>query len=112
MEAFGPRLVAAMRKRGQLCVGIDPHSHLLPAWRLPHDPSGLEKFSQIVIDALADRVAIFKPQSAFFERFGARGAQILESTIRQLREAGSMVLLDAKRGDIGSTMSAYANAYL
>lgn len=112
MEAFGPRLLAAMRERGQLCVGIDPHSHLLSAWGLPDDPSGLERFTQIVIDALAERVAIFKPQSAFFERFGARGAQILESTIRQLRERGSMVLLDAKRGDIGSTMSAYADAYL
>ena len=111
-ETFGVRLVEAMRKRGQLCVGIDPHPHLLSAWGLPDDPTGLEKFNQIVIDALADRVAIFKPQSAFFERFGSRGGQILESTIRQLREAGSMVLLDAKRGDIGSTMSAYADAYL
>lgn len=112
MEAFGNRLISAMRKRGQLCVGIDPHAHLLEAWGLPDDPSGLEKFNQIVIEALGDRVAIFKPQSAFFERFGSRGAQILESTIRQLREAGSMVLLDAKRGDIGSTMTAYAEAYL
>jgi len=116
MEAFGPRfgdkLLKAMRERGQLCVGIDPHPHLLSAWGLSDDPSGLEKFNQIVIDALAERVAIFKPQSAFFERFGARGARILESTIRQLREAGSMVLLDAKRGDIGSTMTAYADAYL
>jgi orotidine-5'-phosphate decarboxylase len=112
MEPFGARLLSAMRSRGQLCVGIDPHPHLLSAWDLPDDPSGLEKFNQIVIEALADRVAIFKPQSAFFERFGSRGAQILESTIRQLREAGSMVLLDAKRGDIGSTMAAYADAYL
>jgi orotidine-5'-phosphate decarboxylase len=112
MEAFGNRLISAMRERGQLCVGIDPHAHLLAAWGLPDDPSGLEKFNQIVIEALGDRVAIFKPQSAFFERFGSRGAQILESTIRQLREAGSMVLLDAKRGDIGSTMTAYAEAYL
>jgi len=112
MEPFGARLLSAMRSRGQLCVGIDPHPHLLSAWGLPDDPSGLAKFNQIVIDALADRVAVFKPQSAFFERFGARGAQILESTIRQLRQAGSMVLLDAKRGDIGSTMTAYAEAYL
>jgi len=110
--SFGERLLAAMRERGQLCVGIDPHPHLLSAWGLPDDPSGLEKFNRIVIDALAERVAIFKPQSAFFERFGSRGGQILESTIRQLREVGSMVLLDAKRGDIGSTMTAYAEAYL
>lgn len=109
---FGERLLAAMRERGRLCVGIDPHSGLLSAWGLPDDPSGLEAFCQIVVDAIADRVAVFKPQSAFFERFGARGAQILESTIRQLREAGSIVVLDAKRGDIGSTVAAYADAYL
>jgi orotidine-5'-phosphate decarboxylase len=65
-----------------------------------------------VVDALADRVAVLKPQSAFFERFGSRGISVLESTIRQSRDAGAMVLLDVKRGDIGSTMAAYASAYL
>jgi orotidine-5'-phosphate decarboxylase len=65
-----------------------------------------------VVDALADRVAVLKPQSAFFERFGSQGIGILESTIRQSREAGALVLLDVKRGDIGSTMAAYASAYL
>jgi orotidine-5'-phosphate decarboxylase len=61
---------------------------------------------------LADRVAVFKPQSAFFERFGSRGIAVLEATIRQLRGAGALVLLDVKRGDIGSTVEAYADAYL
>jgi orotidine-5'-phosphate decarboxylase len=112
LEPFGPRLLAAMRSRGQLCVGIDPHPGLLSAWGLPDDPSGLATFVQIIIDAIGDQVAVFKPQSAFFERFGSRGTRILESTIRQLREGGSIVLLDVKRGDIGSTMSAYADAYL
>jgi orotidine-5'-phosphate decarboxylase len=65
-----------------------------------------------VVDALADRVAVVKPQSAFFERLGSRGVGVLESTIRQSREAGALVLLDVKRGDIGSTMAAYAGAYL
>lgn len=109
---FGARLLAAMRGRGQLCVGIDPHSELLSAWGLSDDPSGLDRFCRIIVEAIADRVAVFKPQSAFFERFGSRGAQILESTIRQLRDAGSIVVLDAKRGDIGSTVAAYADAYL
>jgi orotidine-5'-phosphate decarboxylase len=112
MESFGNRLLAAMDERGRLCVGIDPHAELLAAWGLSDDPAGLSVFSQIVVDALADQVAVFKPQSAFFERFGAIGAQILESTIRQLREAGAVVILDAKRGDIGSTVAAYADAYL
>ncbi|MEU8080823.1 orotidine-5'-phosphate decarboxylase [Catellatospora citrea] len=112
MEPFGARLARAMDERGPLCVGVDPHSSLLKAWGLPDDADGVASFCQTVVDALADRVAVFKPQSAFFERFGARGAQILESTIRQLREAGALVLLDAKRGDIGSTVAAYADAYL
>jgi orotidine-5'-phosphate decarboxylase len=65
-----------------------------------------------VADALGDLAAVFKPQSAFYERFGAGGVAVLESTIRQLRRAGALVLLDVKRGDIGSTVQAYADAYL
>jgi orotidine-5'-phosphate decarboxylase len=112
METFGRRLTDALGKRGPLCVGIDPHPVLLARWGLGDDVAGLERFARTVVDALADRVAVVKPQSAFFERFGSRGVAILESTIRQLREAGALVLLDVKRGDIGSTMAAYASAYL
>ncbi len=112
METFGERLHAAVRTRGPLCVGIDPHAALLERWGLTDDVAGLERFARTVVDALADRVAVVKPQSAFFERFGSRGIAVLESTIRQLREAGAIVLLDVKRGDIGSTMTAYADAYL
>jgi orotidine-5'-phosphate decarboxylase len=112
METFGERLHAAVAERGPLCVGIDPHASLLARWGLSDDIAGLERFSRTVVDAVADRVAVLKPQSAFFERFGSRGVAILESTIRQSREAGALVLLDVKRGDIGSTMAAYASAYL
>ncbi len=112
METFGERLHSAVRARGPLCVGIDPHAALLDRWGLGDDVAGLDRFARTVVDALADRVAVFKPQSAFFERFGSRGIGVLESTIRQLREAGAIVLLDVKRGDIGSTMAAYADAYL
>ncbi|MGC4875496.1 orotidine-5'-phosphate decarboxylase [Micromonospora sp. DT43] len=112
MESFGNRLHRATAERGPLCVGIDPHPGLLARWGLADDVDGLERFAGTVVDALGDRVAVVKPQSAFFERFGSRGVAILESTIRQLREAGSLVLLDVKRGDIGSTVSAYASAYL
>lgn len=112
MENFGTRLHRAMAERGPLCVGIDPHPSLLSRWGLPDDVTGLARFSQTVVEALGDRVAVIKPQSAFFERFGSRGVEILESTIRQLRDAGALVLLDVKRGDVGSTMSAYALAYL
>ena len=112
METFGKRLHDAIGKRGPLCVGIDPHPALLARWGLSDDVAGLERFARTVVEALADRVAVVKPQSAFFERFGSRGIGILESTIRQLKEAGALVLLDVKRGDIGSTMAAYASAYL
>ncbi|WP_329011551.1 orotidine-5'-phosphate decarboxylase [Micromonospora rifamycinica] len=112
METFGTRLHRAMAERGPLCVGIDPHPGLLARWGLPDDVGGLERFARTVAEALGDRVAVIKPQSAFFERFGSRGVGILESTIRQLREAGALVLLDVKRGDIGSTVAAYASAYL
>src|SRR5690349_7999964 len=112
MESFGSRLHRATRDRGPLCVGIDPHAALLAQWGLSDDVAGLERFVFTVIEALAERVAVLKPRSAFFERFGSRGVAVLESTIRQSREAGALVLLDVKRGDIGSTMAAYASAYL
>jgi orotidine-5'-phosphate decarboxylase len=111
-QGFGERLRAAKDARGPLCVGIDPHPELLARWGLGDDPGGLARFTRTVVDALADRVAVFKPQSAFFERFGSRGIAVLEATVRDLRDAGAIVLLDAKRGDIPSTTSGYASAYL
>jgi orotidine-5'-phosphate decarboxylase len=112
MKPFGERLVEAVRQRGPLCVGIDPHASLLTQWGLPDSAEGVEIFATTVINALGDRVAVLKPQSAFFERFGSAGIAVLESTIRQSREAGALVLLDVKRGDIASTAQAYAEAYL
>ncbi|MFD8455595.1 orotidine-5'-phosphate decarboxylase [Streptomyces antimycoticus] len=109
---FGTRLRAAMDARGPLCVGIDPHASLLADWGLGDDVAGLERFTRTVVDALAERVAVLKPQSAFFERFGSRGIAVLERAVADARAAGALVLMDAKRGDIGSTMAAYAAAYL
>ncbi|MGW4077791.1 orotidine-5'-phosphate decarboxylase [Streptomyces asiaticus] len=109
---FGTRLRAAMDARGPLCVGIDPHASLLADWGLGDDVAGLERFTRTVVDALAERVAVLKPQSAFFERFGSRGIAVLERAVADARAAGALVLMDAKRGDIGSTMAAYASAYL
>ncbi|MEW1637251.1 orotidine-5'-phosphate decarboxylase [Streptomyces sp. NPDC093801] len=109
---FGARLRAAMDARGPLCVGIDPHAALLDSWGLADDIAGLERFSRTVVEALADSVAVFKPQAAFFERFGSRGVAVLERTVADARAAGTLVVMDAKRGDIGSTMAAYASAFL
>ncbi|WP_035795755.1 orotidine-5'-phosphate decarboxylase [Kitasatospora mediocidica] len=112
MTTFGTRLRHAMDTRGQLCVGIDPHAALLSAWGLGDDLAGLETFSRTVVEALADRVAVLKPQAAFFERFGSKGVAVLERSVADARAAGALVLMDAKRGDIGSTMAAYAEAFL
>jgi orotidine-5'-phosphate decarboxylase len=109
---FGGRLRAAMDERGPLCAGIDPHPGLLASWGLPESPAGLEAFSLRAAEALAPVCAAVKPQSAFFERFGSAGVAILERTILACREAGALVILDVKRGDIGTTAQAYADAYL
>ncbi|MFF5392335.1 orotidine-5'-phosphate decarboxylase [Streptomyces sp. NPDC013012] len=110
--SFGSRLRSAMDERGPLCVGIDPHAALLDSWGLGDDIAGLERFTFTVVEALAGTVAVFKPQSAFFERFGSRGVAVLERAVSDLRAAGGLVVMDAKRGDIGSTMAAYAEAFL
>jgi len=109
---FGTRLRAVMDARGPLCVGIDPHGSLLRDWGLAEDVAGLETFTRTVVEAVAPMVSVVKPQSAFYERFGSRGIAVLEGTIADCRAAGALVLLDVKRGDIGSTSQAYADAYL
>jgi orotidine-5'-phosphate decarboxylase len=109
---FGARLAAAMAGRGPLCVGIDPHPALLAAWGLDDDVAGLERFSLTVVEALAGRVAVLKPQCAFFERHGSRGVAVLERVLADAAAAGALTIADAKRGDIGSTMAAYADAFV
>src|SRR5262249_31562261 len=112
MTTFGARLHAAVRDRGPLCAGIDPHAALLHAWALADDVAALARFAMTAAETLAPRVAVVKPQSAFYERFGSRGIAVLERVVGSCRDAGSLVLLDVKRGDIGSTTQAYADAYL
>jgi orotidine-5'-phosphate decarboxylase len=106
---FGQRLAAAVAARGPLCVGIDPHAPLLERWGLRDSPDGLARFTDAVVDALAGTVAVLKPQLAFYERHGSGGIAVLEEAVVRARAAGALVLLDAKRGDIGSTMVAYAD---
>ncbi|PRW65191.1 orotidine-5'-phosphate decarboxylase [Actinopolyspora mortivallis] len=110
--AFGQRLGEAIAARGPLCVGIDPHPALLHAWGLEETPAALERFAMTVLEAVAAEVAVLKPQSAFFETYGSRGVAVLERVVAEARQAGALVVHDVKRGDIGSTMTAYANAYL
>jgi orotidine-5'-phosphate decarboxylase len=110
MTRFGVRLAEAKASRGPLCLGIDPHPELLRAWDLPATADGLAKFCDICVDAFSG-FAVVKPQVAFFEAYGALGYAVLERTIAALRSVGVLVLADAKRGDIGTTMAAYAAAW-
>lgn len=110
--SFGQRLDEAVSRFGPLCVGIDPHAALLKDWGLSDDARGAESFGRTVIEASAGRVAIVKPQVAFFERFGSAGIAALERVLADAREAGVLTIADAKRGDIGSTMDGYAEAWL
>lgn len=109
---FGPRLAAALRTHGPLCVGIDPAPATMARWGLNDDVAGLERFCGTAVEALAGRTALLKPQVAFFERFGSAGLAVLEGFLADCRSAGQLVLADAKRGDIGSTAEGYAQAWL
>ena len=107
---FGNRLAAAIAARGPLCVGIDPHPELLDAWGLDPTADGLARFCDVCVQAYAG-FAVVKPQVAFFEAYGSAGFAVLERTTAALQSAGVLVLADAKRGDIGSTMAAYGRAW-
>lgn len=111
-EPFGSRLGRAMADKGPLCVGIDPHPALLQRWGLADDVAGLERFSLTVLEAVASLAAAVKPQVALYERHGSAGIAVLERTLAAAAEASVLTIADAKRGDIGSTMAAYADAWL
>ncbi|WP_249521872.1 orotidine-5'-phosphate decarboxylase [Microbacterium sp. ER1] len=111
-ERFGRRARAALEAHGPLCVGIDPHAALLAAWGLTADAAGVREFGLRTVEAAAGRVGVVKPQVSFFERYGAAGFAALEDVLAAARAAGLLVIADAKRGDIGSTMADYAQAWL
>jgi orotidine-5'-phosphate decarboxylase len=111
-ERFGERVRAALQARGPLCVGIDPHAALLAAWGLTDDARGVREFGLRTVEAASGRVGFVKPQVSFFERFGSHGVAALEEVLAAARAAGLLVIADAKRGDIGSTMDDYARAWL
>jgi orotidine-5'-phosphate decarboxylase len=109
---FGERLEDAFDRFGRLCVGIDPHSWLLTDWGLPDSAAGAEDFGRRVVEAAAGRVGIVKPQVAFYERFGSAGYAALERVLADARAAGLLVIADVKRGDLGTSVEAYGQAWL
>jgi orotidine-5'-phosphate decarboxylase len=111
-ESFPQRFAAARAARGPLVFGLDPTADLLESWGLGDSPDGLDRFADIVLAAADGPVGLVKPQSAFYERHGWRGIQTLQRLIATARAANLLVILDIKRGDVGSTNDAYAEAYL
>ncbi|GAB3607907.1 orotidine-5'-phosphate decarboxylase [Humibacter ginsengiterrae] len=112
MTGFGERVRAVLGERGPLCVGIDPHPALLTGWGLDVSAAGAREFGLRVVEAAIGSAGIVKPQVSFFERYGSAGFAALEEVVRAGRSAGLVVIADAKRGDIGTTMDAYADAWL
>jgi orotidine-5'-phosphate decarboxylase len=110
--SFASRVASAVAGSGPLCVGIDPSASLLDQWGLEPDAGGLRRFGLTCVEAFADVVPVVKPQVAFFERRGSAGVAALEAVIAEARAAGLLVIGDAKRGDIGTTMAAYAEAWM
>ena len=112
MTSFGTRLTQVFKTVGHLCVGIDPHPYLLVEWGLSDSADSLREFGLRVVDAAVGRVGIVKPQVAFFERHGSAGYAALEQVMATARAAGLIVIADAKRGDVGSTVEAYGQSWL
>jgi orotidine-5'-phosphate decarboxylase len=118
---FGDRLIMSIRKAGHpLCVGLDPHLSQIPKifaagemepW-LPETADSVHTFFSTVLDRMDGRVPVIKPQIAFFEQMGSAGIAVLEKLVSRAREDGILVIMDAKRGDIGSTATAYARSFL
>ena len=92
--------------------GLDPSGTVLRSWGLDDSPDGLDRFVDVALEAAVGAVGLIKAQSAFYERHGWRGIRTLGRLVAEARQAGVLVILDAKRGDVGSTNDAYAEAFL
>jgi orotidine-5'-phosphate decarboxylase len=113
MPHFADRLADAVRRKGSLCVGIDPRWEMLPkAIReaCPSPARAVGVFSRKVIELVQPHAGVVKPQSAFFEWFGPDGMSEMRDVLRFAKDQGLVTILDAKRGDIASTATAYAEA--
>jgi orotidine-5'-phosphate decarboxylase len=112
MQGFAERFHLLAQIRSPLCLGVDPSVELLEQWGLPRNAAGLASFCAALMEAMGDRVAIVKPQSAFFEQFGPDGMRELARVVTQIQERGALALIDVKRNDIGHTLDAYADAMI
>lgn len=111
-DSFAARFAAVRSRYGPLAWGLDPSGAILDAWRLGDTPEGLDRFAEITLEAANGNVGLLKLQAAFYERHGWQGIQTLQRLIGEAQSAGLLVIVDAKRGDVGTTNDAYAEAYL
>ena len=117
---FPSRLWTSIQEKGSpAVVGLDPRPQHLPEPfhsmaknGLPETMQALTQYHSALLDVLAPKISAIKPQAAFFEQFGADGFHALADTVAAAKDRGLLVILDVKRGDIGSTSTAYANAFL
>jgi orotidine-5'-phosphate decarboxylase len=111
MTNFSERFISLAKERTPFCLGIDPTPELLKAWDLSDTAEGLKQMCEIIVEAIP-LLAVVKPQIAYFERFGVEGIKILIWLIEQFHNKDILVIVDAKRGDIGTTVKAYAQSIL
>ncbi len=111
-DSFAARFGEVRTRFGPLAWGLDPSGAILEAWGLGDTPEGLDRFAEITLEAASGTVGLVKLQSAFYERHGWQGLRTLQRLINDAQSAGLLVIVDAKRGDVGTTNDAYAEAYL
>ncbi|MGO9558818.1 MAG: orotidine-5'-phosphate decarboxylase [Acidimicrobiales bacterium] len=111
-DTFASRFAAVRSVHGPLAWGLDPSGEILEAWGVGDTPDGLDRFADIALEAAAGTVGLVKLQAAFYERQGWQGFRTLQRLITEARSAGLLVIVDAKRGDVGTTNDAYAEAFL
>ena len=111
-DPFATRFSAVRSRHGPLAWGLDPSGPILNAWGLGDTPDGLDRFADLVLEAASGTVGLVKLQAAFFERHGWKGFRTLQRMISEAQNAGLLVIMDAKRGDVGTTNDAYAEAFL
>ena len=111
-DTFAARFAAVRSRFGPLVWGLDPSGSVLDDWGGGDTPEGLDRFADIVLEAATGTVGLVKIQAAFYERHGWRGFRTLQRLAAEAQSAGLLVIVDAKRGDVGSTNDAYAEAYL
>ena len=111
-DSFAARFGAVRSRYGPLAWGLDPSGAILEAWGLGDTPESLDRFADIALEAAGGTVGLLKLQTAFYERHGWRGFRTLQRLIGEAQAEGLLVIVDAKRGDVGTTNDAYAEAYL